>query len=557
MANAVDLETGRRLGEAQAEGPPDSVFVVVDRFAGEILRRIVGERGEIPARDLSRATTESLPALKAYLEGEAQLRRGAFGDAIEAYRRALAADSTFALAWLRLGIAYGWVFLPDSRLPEEATARAVALIDRLPEREALLAHGASGVHLGSTEGLVALRTATRQYPDDAFAWYLLGEFLAHHGGAFLADPAETRRALGRALKLDPTFSSAYRHMIHHAMRDDPNSPRVAELIDTYERLAPGTPGAREFRLAHALALADDAEFARLTGTLDTVTGIPISFVAEPNLTHPSLLPRKTAVLDAARRRPDPVDAAFAARFLVASFLHRGQLPAALQAAEHPLLDDATRASLLYLAHVSGLSIPEERLELTMAGSSAAAPDTDGLFARAAWHLEQGQGDDYTAARLALVRLERNAPSDDSLAARQIRGAVRGLEGYAAWRRGDLSEADRLLEEARILSAGGSASSLTNRVIRWWLAEVALESGELERAARFFLSLSHGESFVTDPLAALRLARVQEELGLLEKARANYDWFALAWRDAAPELRPRAEEARTAAIRLGGVPFARP
>jgi hypothetical protein len=76
-------------------------------------------------------------------------------------------------------------------------------------------------------------------------------------------------------------------------------------------------------------------------------------------------------------------------------------------------------------------------------------------------------------------------------------------------------------------------------------------GKFEQAAVLFLSLSHGEAILTDPMAVLRLARVQEELGRLEEGGANYEWFVLAWQDADPGVRHLLEEARQAAARLAG------
>jgi TolA-binding protein len=76
----------------------------------------------------------------------------------------------------------------------------------------------------------------------------------------------------------------------------------------------------------------------------------------------------------------------------------------------------------------------------------------------------------------------------------------------------------------------------NLIIRWWLAGLALENGRLERAAELFFSLSHGtEPGFGDGMAVLQLARVQEELGRFDEARANYEWFVLAYRYADSEL----------------------
>jgi len=557
VADVYDLQTGRRLDEAQVDGAADSVFDVVDRFSGEVLRSMVEGHSEIPELDLARATTASLLALKAYLEGEVHLRGGEFDDAIRAYRSAVAADSTFALAWLRLSIAYGWGPRPEFELSQEAAARAARLADRLPERDALLARGWYEFERGLPEGLETLRTAARKYPDDTFAWYLLADFLFHQGGALLADPAESRRGFARAIELDPSFAPAYIHQIHGTLRTEPDSARVAGLVETYRRLAPGTAGAREFDLVHAIAFGNDSTRAITLAALDTISEIFLPFTAILNLGHARFLDRKVAVYAAARNRPDPFEAHVGAIYLALARFHRGEIDAALTAARHARVG-TDEARILYLAHTTGLPVPEEPLEQALAGSRTADPTVfwepigGTRFLWGAWAIERGRREEYGRALADLRAIAGEALAGaDSLAASWAEGMARGLEGFAAWRDGRRDEAARVLDEARLQTAGGITSTTPNQIIRWWLAELTLETGQLERAAVLFLSLSHGEGVLTDPMALRRLARVQEELGRLDEARANYDWFALAWRDADPAMRGLVEEARAAAIRLAG------
>ncbi|MBI4410743.1 MAG: hypothetical protein HY561_13625, partial [Gemmatimonadetes bacterium] len=103
-ADVYDVASGSKLGLAHVEGSPDSVLALVDRFSVEIVRAILQQRGgEVPPiHGLATLTTASLPALKAYLEGEALYRRSSFERATAAYERAAAADTGFALAYMRL-----------------------------------------------------------------------------------------------------------------------------------------------------------------------------------------------------------------------------------------------------------------------------------------------------------------------------------------------------------------------------------------------------------------------------------------------------------------------
>ncbi|MGH7564507.1 MAG: protein kinase domain-containing protein, partial [Gemmatimonadota bacterium] len=172
-ARIHSVEDGRSLASLQTEGAPDSVFAMVDRLSIEILAAIW--QGEVEHRediDLTRITTASLPALKAYLEGESLLRRADFEGAATAYEQAVAADSTFAFAQYHLGLAYGWI--GDATRQNESYRRALRHAERLPEREALLLRATLEYHTqvsGLPTAIGLLQEATRRYPDDADAWY--------------------------------------------------------------------------------------------------------------------------------------------------------------------------------------------------------------------------------------------------------------------------------------------------------------------------------------------------------------------------------------------------
>ncbi|HVQ48315.1 MAG TPA: serine/threonine-protein kinase, partial [Gemmatimonadales bacterium] len=66
---------GEQLGRAQVDGPADSVLGVVDRLSLALLRDVWRSKEPIPNLRLASLTTDSLQALRAYLEGERLYRR--------------------------------------------------------------------------------------------------------------------------------------------------------------------------------------------------------------------------------------------------------------------------------------------------------------------------------------------------------------------------------------------------------------------------------------------------------------------------------------------------
>ena len=97
-----------QIAHATAEGPVDRVFGAVDTLTVQLLSAQQASAGQ----DLTSAavlTTASLPALKLYLNGEAAYREGRYVAAAEAFEAATRLDTTFALAFLRLGAAQSWI----------------------------------------------------------------------------------------------------------------------------------------------------------------------------------------------------------------------------------------------------------------------------------------------------------------------------------------------------------------------------------------------------------------------------------------------------------------
>ena len=84
-----DTETGATLGRLQAEGDADDFMALIDQLtvqAVEAARRS-GEAGSgeaLPVPDVSALTTTSLPALRAYLDGERLYRQSRFEQAMSA-----------------------------------------------------------------------------------------------------------------------------------------------------------------------------------------------------------------------------------------------------------------------------------------------------------------------------------------------------------------------------------------------------------------------------------------------------------------------------------------
>lgn len=184
VAGAIELSAslfdgrGRRQALVTAVANSDTPLpAAVD----QLVRDLVATRWSAPADRLQRlavTSTASPEALRAYLEGERAFRAGEYTRARDAFLAAVAADSLYALAHYRLSVTAGWV--ADGQNYQQAAHRALALADRLTEHDRLLVHAhVAYVERSADEAEQLYRGILRQYPDDAEAWYNLGEVLFH------------------------------------------------------------------------------------------------------------------------------------------------------------------------------------------------------------------------------------------------------------------------------------------------------------------------------------------------------------------------------------------
>ena len=169
-ASLLGSAKGDSLVKLSVEGPPDSLAWVVDRLAARLL-------AETSAEGASRSaslTSTSLPALRAYLDGQAKLRRVDVMGAAKDFERALDADSTFALAALGLRMASSWY--GDGTLQQRGLQVAWRERARLSQRDQALLAATAGPRYPEPASTLELLSAREHYlavaPDRADAWYL-------------------------------------------------------------------------------------------------------------------------------------------------------------------------------------------------------------------------------------------------------------------------------------------------------------------------------------------------------------------------------------------------
>jgi tetratricopeptide (TPR) repeat protein len=212
-AEIGDVVTGHTLGSHHEEANSAAeLFAAAEAVASHLGRAVPGaaEAQTQSSVDLARMLTDSPDAYRHYVAGELALHRSEWDDAFEHLRRAIEADSTFALAYYRAAMATWWNDNWEEGL--EYLEEGRPHVTRLPGRWRSTYTAALNVFADQYESayntLSALASADTDIAD---VYYLLGEIVSHFSK--YQDIAEARRHFERALEIDPTFYLVAYHLV--------------------------------------------------------------------------------------------------------------------------------------------------------------------------------------------------------------------------------------------------------------------------------------------------------------------------------------------------------
>ncbi len=530
--------------DAERDGQPVEIevrdsTVRMDRVNDSLSIRAlaaIGRMRTIGAAQRASLGSNSLPAIRAFLHGAQFFRRAQWDSAAASLREAVSIDSTFGIAYAMLGEAYGWTGENGNGPEWQAFERAGASI-----RPGLSPHDSltlAAIHHyaqwnkrgpGSAQEIrlafAAAAAVTERYPDDASAWYLLGDMRFHHD----KDITE-RQALAyfdRAIRADSDFAPAYIHAIELAYRNGTESGQ--RYANAY--LAHSAPSAARNAVAFAAQLTSgrlrgDALRAALDTLNPNVGGNAFAAIRRlPDSSESAL-----AILRAAERRsPGGNVQPFRAR-LAEGLAFRGHVSEAWSLAIQS--DSYTAAEIAWLGLVPADSAAKVLAPWVQRHSDASFYALPALGAAR---------DTATLKRLALGAVQF-AKTDTSARTRAaVSYFTASARAYAALASGDTTTATRLFDAL-------SDTLFSLPIDQFVRARLVARTDP--RKALAMLSRLRQSVDLLEVARELERGRLAERLGEREQAVDAYAYVADAWSTTdAPPLRDAVKEATTALRRL--------
>ena len=552
-ATLYDVRRQSAVEEWELVDGADRVDRLGDSLTFRVLRGLGRTRPVGSVRSASLGSS-SLPAVKAFLQGEQHLRRAQWDSALGYYERAIELDSTFAPALRRASTALGWIRTGTDSLSTAYALRAGAYNHNLPPRDSLLIAAesllASLLQAGSLPSradsawgprlsrlFATLEFATKRYPDDPEAWVLLGE--AHnHLAPFAGRSIEQQLdAFDRAIALDSAYAPSYIHPIE--MSATYGAEAMRRYLRPYLALRPKDVNAGGARLVQRLLDSLPAT----GGPAALLQGVPDRDLFSAHLAL-SRLPDSTE-LDVSLMRfiapralaGPPLDTpSRVKRALVRALVSRGHLRQGYKLLGQDLSPMFVEAALLGAVPVEvAAAIFRERTR-----GPADAP----FVAAFPWWAARG---DTASLGNAAALADSLALWDVVQSARsQARYASASAAAYLALARGDTTHA---IEGLLALDSNLCPACYLDRLT---LAQLLTDQGKSQEAWRL-LQGEHPSStltpFPSEVLWWLLRGRVAERIGEHERAARSYAWVVGMWRNADPELQPYVKEAREGLAQL--------
>jgi tetratricopeptide (TPR) repeat protein/predicted Ser/Thr protein kinase len=507
--DAINPATGESLARAQSQATGKEDVLNALHKAGSQLRGKLGESLASVQRYnkmLSEATTSSLQALEAFSLGDSKHLAGEELEAIQHYRRAIELDPNFAMAYARMGAAYG--NLQQTMLAEQSRQKAFELRDRASEREKLYIMSHYYADSGQLDkGITAYELYKQTYPRDSTPYNNLASIYNSVFGQFENALEDARQAVA----LDSDYIGNY---VNLALAYE-GLNRLDEARATLQEPLKRHPGSQTLHILlagiawaqnDATTMEKELSLAQADGTEGefSVAGVRMGLAAYHGQIHQSqAICQKIALL--------------------------AQKSNLQETAAGALAQEAVWEAVFGLKQQS-VKTAEDALKDS---------DSPGVVETAVIALVLG-GDEKRAQEI-MDALAAKRPYDTMV--QNIE--VPWMQALIQLNRGNLSKANDLLDTASVYARAYSGILYTRGL-------VSLQAGKGDEALQSFQRILDLRAInLGDPAAALAVlgtARAYALQGETAKSRIAYQDVLALWKDADPDL-PLPKQAREEYLKI--------
>jgi serine/threonine-protein kinase len=497
----------------------------------------------------------TLPALKAFLEGERLYRMNDFAAARTHYERALELQPTFALALRRMrGVLRGQGGGEFDSASFDYALRAGQFNRGLSPRESLLVaadslaatlpRAAAFVDIAYVSRLrrrvALLEEASRRFPEDPEVWGELGEATFHLGSRIGISQEQALSAFQAALRTDSAYGPAFYHAVELSLNRMPDDS-VARLARDYLHLNPGDARFQVFAriLGAPVRRGDSAWFDTLPPRDRFAAAILLGRWTDTAQTAVAML----RSLSGRRDSLSADDPAIVRPMLARALMYRGRLRDAWSEVDPAFVR-------LYPHRVVQLALFGAAPNDTVARWMSQWLEEDDLgppIMAAPWWSRTG---DTTSLRRLQQRSERarSTATSPTMQTMAEYGSLTALAWLALARRDTASAIGRFRALPDSLCLAIWCYLNTHEAARLLHA-----TGQPREAALLLDRFPPDASTMTvsEVLWALERARVATRLGDPAVARRDYALVLRAWVNADSTLQPAVREARAYLARGGG------
>jgi len=551
-ASLTEIGFRGKAYQANVEGPAVQMNSLLGQLVGQLLTLASG----MTVEESRGVLTTSLPALRAYLSGQAEYRRGAFPEAVNRFTEALQADSNFALAGLGLVSANGWAGTATGEMFDLATRAAWNNREALGPKDRaviLAALGPNGTEPSSLRQELQVRLeATTVAADRSIVWYMLGDVYMHDG-LYLGEPNWAERAesaLRQSLARDSLEAGVIGHLMLLAMNRG-DSVEVSRLYALFDRAAGQNDDRMHIDFIVASFRGDSAAASSLLDRVHASSyGPDLSSSATFAISlAPQILPGLRRWADTLLRpaATQPGGTGFVALTAAMMAWDAGQPSAAARyLPQFPPSQDGLLLAAALFGDGDSATAASIADRLRSSGESPVMPPGN-LCGLALWDLSQGRTGGVAGAiqRLRALPTPRNPALPPT--GRELCADV--LSATLAQQAGASDAAAQIDALDRVLGQGPS------RNITWEnlaVARLLEERGEYARAAK--AASRHRVYYLYPAFLATHwyeTARLSELAGERQAAIDNYSKFITLRKNSEPSLQPKLEAAKQALARLVG------